>query len=54
MLKFIRMTHEHVINHIVDTMVWKFPNSFCAELLHNDRVSTINALLSEYAYHVGN
>ena len=50
---FIRETCEYVIDHIVNKMIGNFPNKFCAELLHDYRISEINARLSEYAYSVG-
>lgn len=52
-MKYIRETYEYVINHIVNNMVWKVPNDYCAELLKDDRISRINAFLSEYASYTG-
>ena len=52
-MKYLRETYESVINHMVNNMVWKFPNDYCAEVLRDDRISYINAFLSEYASYTG-
>ena len=53
MEKFKRNTCEYMINFIADSMIQKFPNALCAEMLREFRIGCINTRLAEYAMYAG-
>lgn len=53
MEKFKRNTCEYMINLITDSMIQKFPNALCADMLREFRIECINTRLAEYAMYAG-